>query len=178
MFYRILYHKGFGDFTIFSDSYYIKMLSFGKCIPENILREERNAPNPEVLYLAARQLMDYLDGNTSKFTVPLAPDGSDFCKSVWNALLQIPYGETRTYGQIAQTIGHPGAARAVGRACHQNPIGILIPCHRVIGSRGALTGFAGGLALKQSLLQLEQCHIERCHAFHNTMNESVKNWCE
>lgn len=178
MFHRILYHNRFGNFTISSDSYYIKMLSFGKHIPENISYEERNAPDPEVLELAARQLMDYLDGNTSTFTVPLAPDGSDFCKAVWNALLQIPYGETRTYGQIAQTIGHPGAARAVGRACHQNPIGILIPCHRVIGSRGALTGFAGGLALKQSLLHLEQCHIERCHAFHNAMNESVKNWDE
>lgn len=174
LFYKILYHNQFGYFTLASDSYYIKMLSFGKHIPENISYEERNTPYPEVLELAAQQLMDYLDGNTNTFTVPLAPDGSDFCKTVWNALLQIPYGETRTYGQIAQTIGRPGAARAVGRACHQNPIGILIPCHRVIGSCGALTGFVGGLALKQSLLQLERCHMEHCHAFRDTMKQSTE----
>lgn len=153
MFYKILYHNGFGYFTLTSDSYYIKTLSFGKHIPENISSE---APEPAILTEAARQLQAYLDGSGCGFSVPIAPDGSDFCQTVWNALCQIPYGETRTYGQIAQTIGRPGAARAVGRACHQNPIGILIPCHRVIGRDGALTGFAGGLPLKQKLLELER----------------------
>ena len=81
--------------------------------------------------------------------------GTEFQKSVWAALVRIPYGQTRTYGQIAADIGRPKAARAVGMACNQNPVWIAIPCHRVLGRNGALTGYAGGLDLKQKLLELE-----------------------
>lgn len=86
----------------------------------------------------------------------MKPAGTPFQLAVWNQLLQIPYGETRTYGQIAAAIGKPGAARAVGMACNRNPLWIAIPCHRVVGSNHALTGYAGGLDMKQALLTLEQ----------------------
>jgi len=90
------------------------------------------------------------------FDVPIALNGTPFQLSVWNALLQIPYGETRTYGEIAAMIGNPKASRAVGMACNRNPIWILVPCHRVVGKNGALTGFEGGLDVKKALLDLEQ----------------------
>ena len=88
--------------------------------------------------------------------VPLAPQGTAFARRVWAELLQIPYGETRSYGQIAERIGAPQAARAVGSANHRNPIAIVIPCHRVIGADGRLTGYGGGLDKKEFLLALEQ----------------------
>ena len=90
-----------------------------------------------------------------QFDLPLAPEGTKFQKAVWNALLQIPYGQVSTYGKLAAQVGSPKAARAVGGACHNNPIAILIPCHRAIGANGSLTGFGGGLPLKHWLLELE-----------------------
>jgi len=104
----------------------------------------------------SQQLLDYEKGDRRGFDIPLAPRGTPFQLKVWNALLNIPYGETRTYQEIAQAIGQPKAARAVGGACHRNPIGIIIPCHRVIGSNGKLTGYYGGLDLKQQLLTHEK----------------------
>lgn len=104
----------------------------------------------------SQQLLDYVKGDRRSFDIPLAPRGTPFQLKVWNALLNIPYGETRTYQEIAQAIGQPKAARAVGGACHRNPIGIIIPCHRVIGSNGKLTGYYGGLDLKQQLLTHEK----------------------
>ena len=102
-----------------------------------------------------RQFEEYADGRRRQFDLPLRPKGSPFQKLVWEALLTIPYGETRSYGEIARLIGKPGRARAVGRANATNPIPILIPCHRVIGSDGSLTGYGGGLDLKTHLLHLE-----------------------
>jgi methylated-DNA-[protein]-cysteine S-methyltransferase len=102
-----------------------------------------------------RQLSEYFLGRRNTFDVPINFMGSEFQKQVWNALLGIPYGETRTYAQIAVQIGNPKAVRAVGAANGRNPISIIAPCHRVIGSSGALTGFAGGLAAKQTLLSIE-----------------------
>ncbi|MDR1519433.1 MAG: methylated-DNA--[protein]-cysteine S-methyltransferase [Planctomycetota bacterium] len=104
---------------------------------------------------AARQLREYLAGTRRRFDLPLKPEGTDFELAVWAALLEIPYGETRSYRQIAERIGRPGACRAVGGANARNRIGIIIPCHRVIGANGALTGYAGGLDLKGRLLALE-----------------------
>jgi len=103
----------------------------------------------------AKQLKEYLDGKRKKFDLPLKPYGTDFQLSVWKALQTIPYGETRSYGEIAKQIGNAKACRAVGMANHWNPIVIIIPCHRVIGKNGSLTGFGGGLALKQQLLDIE-----------------------
>ena len=102
-----------------------------------------------------RELDAYFQGKLRAFTIPLAPHGTDFQKRAWIALSQIPYGQTRTYGQQAQSIGSPAAVRAIGAANGKNPIGIIVPCHRVIGANGALTGYAGGLHNKEYLLKLE-----------------------
>ncbi|PWM22479.1 MAG: cysteine methyltransferase [Oscillospiraceae bacterium] len=105
---------------------------------------------------AAAQLIEYFEGKRREFSLPLHPNGTAFQRTVWEALQSIPYGETRSYLQIAQAIGRPSASRAVGAANRVNPIPFLIPCHRVIGTNGSLTGYAGGLALKQALLALEK----------------------
>ena len=104
------------------------------------------------------QLSEYFSGTRTEFDIPLAPNGTPFQKLVWRELCRIPYGQTRTYGEIAAAIGNPGAARAVGQAVNRNPIWIVIPCHRIIGAGGKLTGYAGGLELNQRLLDLEQLH--------------------
>lgn len=104
---------------------------------------------------AKAQVDAYFAGKLRKFDLPLAPYGTDYMKTIWRLLSQIPYGETRTYGQIAAQAGNPKAARAVGLANHHNPIPIIIPCHRVIGANGKLVGFAGGLDMKSQLLMLE-----------------------
>lgn len=109
-----------------------------------------------VLAAAARQLGEYFAGARTAFDLPLAPRGTDFQQLVWAALNDIPYGETRSYADIATAIGRPTATRAVGAANGRNPISIVTPCHRVIGRSGALTGFAGGLPAKQHLLAIEQ----------------------
>lgn len=111
-----------------------------------------------LLAQAEEELNEYFAGLRRTFTLPLAPKGTPFQQAVWARLLQIPYGETRTYGQLAAALGRPGASRAVGGACRCNPIGILIPCHRVVGAQGGLTGYAGGLEAKRYLLELEQAH--------------------
>jgi methylated-DNA-[protein]-cysteine S-methyltransferase len=116
------------------------------------LEEDRNHP---VLREAERQLSDYFAGKRETFSLKLDFAGTDFQKKVWNALTTIPFGQTRSYGQIARQIGHPKAVRAVGAANGRNPISIIAPCHRVIGSNGKLTGFAGGLKAKAALLEME-----------------------
>lgn len=110
----------------------------------------------EILEQAAREIGEYFEGKRRAFTVPTAAAGTPFQQAVWNALKEISYGETRTYGEIARQIGHPRASRAVGQANNRNPLPIVVPCHRVIGTSGALTGYAGGLAVKERLLELER----------------------
>ncbi len=112
-----------------------------------------------VLLATERQLGEYFAGRRKAFDLRLDFVGTDFQKTVWRALLTIPFGETRTYAQIARQIGQPKAVRAVGAANGRNPISIVVPCHRVIGSSGGLTGFAGGLAVKARLLRLEGLEI-------------------
>lgn len=102
-----------------------------------------------------QELLEYLAGERRDFDLPLHPRGTPFQRRVWQALGDIPYGQTRTYAQIAQVVDSPRGFRAVGMANHHNPIPILIPCHRVVGSGGTLTGYAGGLELKKALLALE-----------------------
>lgn len=114
------------------------------------------APRNALLCLAAQQLREYLSGGRRTFSLPLAPRGTPFQRAVWRALCDIPYGQTRSYAQVAAAVGNPRAARAVGMACNRNPIGILIPCHRVVGANGALTGYAGGMDKKAALLELER----------------------
>lgn len=110
----------------------------------------------ELLKKAALQLNEYLDGRRTEFDLPLNPKGTEFQKKVWDALVSIPYGETRSYKQVAEAIGNNKACRAVGMANNKNPIMIFIPCHRVVGSDGSLTGYAGGLDMKEILLSLEK----------------------
>lgn len=117
------------------------------------LTENGNHP---VLVETEKQLNEYFSGSRREFSVSLDCAGTEFQKTVWKALLTIPFGETRTYGEIAKQIGKPKAVRAVGAANGRNPISIIVPCHRVVGASGALTGFAGGLAAKACLLALEQ----------------------
>lgn len=114
-----------------------------------------DAPAHPVLTQAERELRAYFAGERTSFSVPLDASGTEFQKKAWAALLTIPYGETRSYGALATQIGNPKASRAVGAANGRNPISIIVPCHRAVGSDGALTGFAGGLEAKRYLLALE-----------------------
>lgn len=116
-------------------------------------REESDHP---VIAATVCQLEEYFAGTRTTFDLPLDPVGTDFQRDVWRALLTIPYGETRSYADIARAIGRPTATRAVGAANGRNPLPIVTPCHRVIGSNGTLTGFGGGLPNKQLLLALER----------------------
>lgn len=122
-----------------------------------IFRRSDSQETP-VLKEAARQLAEYFSGRRKVFSLPLSPEGTEYQKNIWAVLRDIPYGETRTYKQVAQAAGRPGSCRAVGTACHRNPIAILIPCHRVIGSNGSLVGYAAGLEIKKALLDLEKCN--------------------
>lgn len=121
--------------------------------------ERRPAPNA-LLREARRQLSAYFGGQLTAFDLPLAPRGTEFQQQVWAALADIPCGETRSYGEIARAIGRPKAVRAVGLANGANPLPIVLPCHRVIGSNGSLTGYGGGLDRKRTLLALEGIIID------------------
>ncbi len=118
-----------------------------------------------LLRRAGEELQEYFAGRRRDFDLPLAPRGTEFQRLVWDALRAIPYGETRSYGQIAAAVGRPRACRAVGLANNRNPIAIIVPCHRVVGADGTLTGYAGGLPVKAALLTLEKtghCPDFRC----------------
>ena len=135
------------------------------------MTEQRHAPDPgthgepapdgdELLETATRQLEEYFSGSRTEFELPLAAEGTPFQQRVWAALREIPYGETWSYGELAEHIGRPGAARAVGLANGRNPISVVVPCHRVIGSTGSLTGYGGGIERKRALLDLERRAME------------------
>jgi O-6-methylguanine DNA methyltransferase len=124
------------------------------------LVSETNLPHrPSPLSdFAAGQIMEYFLGDRKDFDLPIGATGTPFQTAVWRQIRNIPYGQTHTYGQTAAAIGSPKAARAVGSACNRNSLWILIPCHRVVGKNGNLTGYAGGLTMKQALLELEQSY--------------------
>lgn len=155
--YYSYYDSPVGSLLLAGDGVALSLLSFptGKA-----------AGQPEVDWMrrndafktVRQQLAAYFAGEITHFELPLAAVGTEFQRAVWSALQTIPYGATRSYGEIAAQIGRPEASRAVGAANGQNPLGIIVPCHRVIGSNGSLTGFAGGLECKQFLLRLEQTH--------------------
>ncbi|MGP1677153.1 MAG: methylated-DNA--[protein]-cysteine S-methyltransferase [Burkholderiales bacterium] len=114
-------------------------------------RDAGHAP----LRQAKRELAEYFGGERKRFDAPLAPEGTAFQRSVWKAISSVGYGETITYGELAKRAGCPGSARAAGAATGRNPIGVIVPCHRIVGSNGSLTGYAGGLDRKRALLALE-----------------------
>ena len=117
---------------------------------------EKTGGHDPALDAAETQLREYFAGARREFEMPLRPEGTPFQQKVWQALMEIPYGETRAYSDIAAAVGSPKAARAVGMANHVNPIPVVIPCHRVVGKGGSLTGYAGGLDMKTTLLELEK----------------------
>ena len=139
-----------GNIAIIEEDGKIIAIEINKKIQEDIIQKET-----PLLKETEKQLLEYLEGKRKTFDVPLNPKGTKFMKKVWTALHEIPYGEVKTYGQIAKKIGNPKAARAVGMANHRNPIPIMIPCHRVIGSNGKLVGYALGMDRKKFLLKLE-----------------------
>lgn len=132
-----------------SDELAIKAISFVK------EQEEPSDVQPEILQQAQEQLQKYFDGNLKEFNLNLEPDGTDFQKKVWALLYKIPYGKTWTYADMANKLGDPKVIRAAASANGRNPVAIVIPCHRVIGTNGSLTGYAGGLENKRYLLDLE-----------------------
>ena len=120
-----------------------------------ISRDWQEDPYHPPLAECARQLADYFEGKRQCFELPLAPDGTEFQRHVWREIARIPYGKTLTYAELATRAGAPGAARAAGAATGRNPLTIVVPCHRVVGTNGSLTGYAGGLERKTRLLEIE-----------------------
>jgi len=152
--YYTSYESPVGPLLLAGDSDALRLVSFESskhAAPPQADWKQDKAPFAEVI----RQLQAYFCGELRKFDVPLALEGTEFQLNVWNALRGIPYGETISYLQLAERIGKPKAVRAVGLANGSNPIPIIVPCHRVIGSDGSLTGFGGGLSTKKMLLELE-----------------------
>jgi methylated-DNA-[protein]-cysteine S-methyltransferase len=130
----------------------------GVYFPEHVRRPDNETFGPrddDAFAAARRQLAEYFAGDRRTFDLELQPRGNAFQQKVWAQLIDIPYGETRTYGQLATALGGPALARAVGAANGQNPLSIIVPCHRVVGANGKLTGYAGGLDRKAFLLELE-----------------------
>ncbi len=143
----------FGTVHLYATDEHLKALLFKpwqKVEASTVIKQSN-----EVLNLTKIQLQEYFQGKRQTFDIPLESDGTDFQHNVWNTLLKIPFGETWNYGQLAQAIGNKNASRAVGAANGKNPISIIVPCHRVIGANGTLTGYAGGLNAKEWLLKHE-----------------------
>ncbi|MGM9926074.1 MAG: methylated-DNA--[protein]-cysteine S-methyltransferase [Bacillus sp. (in: firmicutes)] len=152
--YIYFYETAIGKVGIAEDGQGITNVYF----PEETPAEDLKEFETELLQEASQQLQDYFAGKRKDFTVPLSPTGTEFMQNVWKALTAIPYGETRSYKDIAEAIANPKAVRAVGMANNRNPLPIFIPCHRVIGINGKLVGYGGGLPIKEQLLALEKQH--------------------
>lgn len=145
-----------GELTLIASDVGLVAILWQDDDPDRVqLEPTHEDPDHPILTRTEQQLSAYFAGERWTFDVPLDMRGTDFQKSVWAQLLAIPFGETRSYGEIARAIGRPGASRAVGAANGRNPVSIIAPCHRVIGTNGKLTGFAGGLEAKAFLLRLE-----------------------
>lgn len=152
----VVFQTPLGQVSISEQDGAIAELFFAKDAPESV-----GGQATPLLKEAEKQLLGYLEGTRKTFDLPLAAEGTEFQKTVWEALCSIPYGETRSYKQVAEMIGQPNASRAVGKANNKNPILILTPCHRVLGSDGKLVGYAAGLDIKKKLLELEKSHVGR-----------------
>jgi len=145
-----------GTIGIAEENDAITELFFESHVPAGFTKAERREVETPLTKEAAIQVRDYLAGGRRDFSLPLALHGTDFQVAAWRGLLTIPYGETRSYKDMAELIGRPRAVRALGLANNRNPISIIVPCHRVIGHDGSLVGYGGGLPLKRHLLDLEQ----------------------
>ncbi len=149
--YAYSYQTHIGQLWICEEDKQITRVSYKEPASDGYEKKET-----KLLREAARQIDEYLHGQRMSFHLPLNPQGTSYQKSVWSALQRVHYGETRTYKQIAEDIGKPKSCRAVGLANNKNPIAIIIPCHRIIGSNGKLVGYAGGLDIKEKLLSIER----------------------
>lgn len=150
---RAIVETAIGVIGVEGDADAVTSLYFPGFLPDGFAAD---AILPPVMETAVREIRDYLDGAITRFSVPVDPGGDGFRRAVWDCLLTIGYGQLMTYGEVAAAVGSPGGARAVGMACRTNPIPLIIPCHRVVGANGKLTGFSGGgLDVKQRLLNLE-----------------------
>lgn len=149
------YSSPIGKLLLVGENSTLERLYFQNKIDNAKLGEDFEE-NARVFKEVIEQLTQYFSGERRSFDLPLAPDGTDFQQRVWCELQQVPYGETTNYGEIAARMGNPRACRAVGLANGRNPIPIIIPCHRIIGKDGSLTGFGGGLKVKKQLLSLEE----------------------
>ena len=145
--------------TIDSPVGLIRLESDGEALTGLYFGGERCNDGCTVLDRAQRQLEEYFSGRRREFDIPMDMGGTDFQRKCWQALTEIPYGETRSYSDIALQVGSPKGVRAVGMANHVNPIPIIVPCHRVVGKNGSLTGYAGGLDMKTWLIEHEKRHI-------------------
>lgn len=155
---RSAFETPYGVFAVEANDSALVRLHFPGYIPADFVSD----PEPsDILSRARWEVLEYIAGERRRFDIPLDPPGSPFQHKVWNCLLALKYGEVVTYGEVAKATGNSGAARAVGTACRNNPIPLCIPCHRVIGANGKLTGFhGGGLELKKRLIELEsECLI-------------------
>jgi len=155
MFYSFLEDTPAGRILVAGDDTAIAEVRFLHGRPERSVIPPEWQPDPKPLRAGLEQLQAYFEGRLTEFDVPIRLTGTPFQRSVWNALRRVPFGTTASYGQIAKSIGRPKACRAVGAANGKNHIPIIVPCHRIIGSSGALVGFGGGLKIKQALLKLE-----------------------
>lgn len=144
------YHSSIGWLGISATDGFLNAIQFLDEDPKS----EFSDSNP-IIEQTIAELSEYFDGNRNEFSIPLKPEGSEFQQTVWEQLQEIPYGQTTTYGKLAKKLGDPNKVRAVGKANGQNPIPIIIPCHRVIGADNSLVGYAGGISRKQYLLKHE-----------------------
>ena len=151
----MIYQSAIGDILIKATDEAIIELHFLTEEERADIMEDETETHSSILDTALIQLDEYFAGERRDFSIPLHLGGTPFMQEVWNALMNIPYAQTRRYGEIAASIGRPKAARAVGMACNRNPIALFIPCHRVIGANGSLVGFRGGIDIKEKLLALE-----------------------
>jgi len=138
-----------------------------------VRRPDSNIIETDLLKRAGQELKEYFEGTRLSFDLPLKMEGTEFQIKVWNALLQIPFGETRSYKQIAEAVGNPLGSRAIGNANNKNKISIIVPCHRVIGANGKLVGYEGGLDIKEKLLNLEKNIIRERFDAENTVDSKV-----
>ena len=145
-----IYNTSIGKISIIQEGEYIVKIEFGKILKDVEIKETT------LISKTINEIKEYLNGNRKKFDIPIKLNGTGFQKKVWNELLKIPYGETCSYKDIAIRINNEKGVRAVGMANHNNPIAIIVPCHRVIGKNGKLVGYAGGIDIKSKLLEIEK----------------------
>ena len=157
-----------GRMTIEESDQCITYVHFGE-----VKRPDSTVIETDLLKRAGQQLKEYFEGKRLSFDLPLKMEGTEFQKKVWNALLQIPFGETRSYKEIATAVGNPLGSRAIGNANNKNKIAIIIPCHRVIGANGKLVGYEGGLDIKEKLLTMEKTILRDLLNTENTVESKV-----